>query len=240
MVTGEPFATYCATMFPCGRDALDGHRGPRRPACPGPGRWHVVGWGHAFAVDGPATLPKSGYGVVVLLNASSGLMLDQTGIFYGVRSIVEGTDSTPTGPAAATFNVRTLDTILGLLTVVVVLLGARGIRRAGRWARRRRRQSWTHTVVRTVPHLVALGAALVFPQLAERLVGGREVTWEEAAYGWPALSVFVCVLLAALLGTLAARAWHLLRRTSSGGLPETASPPPPDVMERDHEDAFSA
>jgi CubicO group peptidase (beta-lactamase class C family) len=159
-------------------------------------------------------LPESGYGVVVLLNAGSGLLLDQTGIFYGVRSIVEGTDLTPPGPAGATWNVTTLDTFLGFLTLVVLLLGARGVLRAGRWARRRRQQPWTHAAVRTAPHLAALGAALVFPRLAERLVGGREVTWEEAAYGWPALTVCVCTLLAALLVTLAARVWHLVRGTA--------------------------
>ena len=159
-------------------------------------------------------LPDSRYGVVILLNAGSGLLLDQTGIFYGVRSIVEGTDLTPPGPAGATFNMSKLDTILGLLTVVVVLLGASGVLRAGQWAHRRREQPWTYTAISTAPHLAALGAALVFPRLAERLVGGREVTWEEAAYGWPALSVCVWAVLAALLVTLAARASHLVRRTA--------------------------
>ena len=160
-------------------------------------------------------LPESGYGVVVLLNAVSGLMLDQTGIFYGVRSIVEGTDLTPAGPAGSIFNVTTLDRFLGLLTVVVVLLGVRVVLRAGRWSRRRREQPWAHTAARTAPHLAALGAALVFPQLAERLVGGREVTWEAAMYGWPALVVFVWSLLSALLATLGTRGWHLVRRTIS-------------------------
>ena len=69
-------------------------------------------------------------------------------------------------------------------------------------------------------HLVVLGAALVYPQLAERLVGGREVTWEEAAYGWPALTVLVWTLSAALLATVSARAWHLARRTTPRQLSE--------------------
>ena len=165
-------------------------------------------------------LPESEYGVVVLLNAGSGLMLDQIGIFYGVRSIVEGTDLSPPGPAGATFNVTTLDRILGLLTLVVVLLGVRGILRAGRWARRRRQQPWAYTAARMAPYLAVLGAALVYPQLAERLTGGREVTWEEAAYGWPALTVLVWTLLVAVLATVGARAWHLARRTTSRALSE--------------------
>jgi CubicO group peptidase (beta-lactamase class C family) len=161
-------------------------------------------------------LPESGYGVVVLLNAGSGLMLDQMGIFYGVRSMVDGTDITPAGPAGSTFNLTNLDRLLGLLTLVVILLGARGVLRAGQWARRRREHPWARTAIRMGPHLVAFGVLLVFPQLAERPVGGREVTWEEAAYGWPALSVVVWTLLAALLATMAARLWHLVRRTTPG------------------------
>jgi CubicO group peptidase (beta-lactamase class C family) len=167
-------------------------------------------------------LPESGYGVVVLLNAGSGLMLDQTGIFYGVRSIVDGSDLTPPGPAGARFNVGVLDTVLGLLTLVVALLGARGARRAGRWARRRRERSWTGTALRLAAYLVLLAGVAAYPQLAERLVGGREVTWEEATYGWPALTVLVWTLLAATLATVGARAWHLAGRRSPASTADRA------------------
>jgi hypothetical protein len=94
-------------------------------------------------------VPGSGYGVVVLLNSGSGLMLDQTRIFYGVRDIVEGTNLTPPGPAGAKFNATTLDRVLGLLTVAVLLLGASGVLRARRWGRRRRQQSWIFAAART-------------------------------------------------------------------------------------------
>jgi hypothetical protein len=125
-------------------------------------------------------VPDSGYGVVVLLNSGSGLMLDQTRIFYGVRDIVEGTNLTPPVPAGAKFNATTLDRVLGLLTVAVLLLGASGVLRARRWGRRRRQQPWIFAAARTVPHLAVLAAVSAYPQLAERLVGGRDVTWEAA------------------------------------------------------------
>jgi EmrB/QacA subfamily drug resistance transporter len=195
------------------------------------GNGYALGWDTDGPVDAPTrlehtgnlftysgymgVLPESGYGVVVLLNAGSGLLLDQSGIFYGVRSIVEGTDRTPAGPAGTTINGSTLDAILGLLTVVVLLLGVRGVLRAGRWVRRRREQSWVHSAVRTSPHLVAFGAIVAFPRIAALLVGGREVTWEAAAYGWPALTTWVLSVLAALVATQAARAWHLARRRAS-------------------------
>ena len=45
-----------------------------------------------------AVLPESGYGVALLFNSGSALMREQTAIFYGVLDIVEGTDTTPSGP----------------------------------------------------------------------------------------------------------------------------------------------
>lgn len=168
-------------------------------------------------------VPDSGYGVVVVLNSGSGLMLDQTGIFYGVRDIVEGTNLTPPGPAGAKYNATTLDRVLGLLTLAVLLLGARGVLRARRWARRRKHQSWIFAGARTVPHLAVLAAVAAYPQLAERLVGGREVTWEAAAYGWPALTVLVWTVLLANFATLVSRAWQLARAGTSRPTPAATS-----------------
>lgn len=150
-------------------------------------------------------------------------MLDQTGIFYGVRDIVEGTNLTPPGPAGAKYNATTLDRVLGLLTLAVLLLGARGVLRARRWARRRKHQSWIFAGARTVPHLAVLAAVAAYPQLAERLVGGREVTWEAAAYGWPALTVLVWTVLLATFATLVSRAWQLARGGTSRPTPAATS-----------------
>ena len=47
-----------------------------------------------------AVLPDSGYGVALLLNSGSALMLEQTGIFSGLLKIIEGTDSTPAAPGS--------------------------------------------------------------------------------------------------------------------------------------------
>lgn len=155
-----------------------------------------------------AVLPQSGYGVVLLLNAGSGLMLDQTGIFWGVRNLIEGTDPTPTGPAQSLLRTANLDRVLGGLTGLVIMLGVLGTLRAPRWALKRRRHR-TRAVVQALPHLVLFLAALAYLQIAERLVLGRQVTWEEAAYGWPALTALICAVLAALGTTWASRTWSL-------------------------------
>jgi CubicO group peptidase (beta-lactamase class C family) len=198
---------------------------------------YALGWDSDGPADAPTRLehtgsllswssymeivPDSGYGVVVLLNSGSGLMLDQTGIFYGVRDIVEGTNLTPPGPAGTQFDATTLDGVLGVLTLTVLLLGARGVLRARRWARRRRLQSWIVAAARTVPHLAVLAAASAYPQLASRLIG-REVTWEATAYGWPALAVLIWTVLFASCATLMSRAWHGARGGTSGPTPAAA------------------
>lgn len=185
-------------------------------------------------------VPDSGYGVVVLLNAGSGLMLDQTGIFYGVRDIVEGTNLTPMGPAGTKYNATTLDRILGLLTLAVLLLGASGVLRARRWARRRRHQSWILAGARTVPHLAVLAALAAFPQLAERLIGGRDVTWEAAAYGWPALTVLVLTALLATVATLVSRVWQVARGGTSRPTPAATSSSSTSDLEAQPDDAAAA
>jgi CubicO group peptidase (beta-lactamase class C family) len=152
-----------------------------------------------------AVLPASGYGVVVLLNTGSALLRDQYAIFEGVLDIVEGTDTTPAGPP---YSLATLDTVLAFLTIAVMLLGIRGVRRSRRWATRTS-GSWTRIVIRVLPYLAVLGLVAAFPRLAGKFIGGRDVSWEAAAYGWPALVILALTMLAAILATLIARAWQM-------------------------------
>ena len=169
-----------------------------------------------------AVMPDTGYGVAILLNSGSGLMLDETGIFYGVRDIVEGTGLTPSGPANTTYSATTLDTVLAILTLGLLLLGVRGVLRARRWVSRHG-HSRTRVVLRTIPHLAVLVVVALFPRLAGQLVGGRTVTWETAAYGWAALTVLVLTTLVATVATLTARARHLTPRSRHRATPAAAS-----------------
>jgi CubicO group peptidase (beta-lactamase class C family) len=167
-------------------------------------------------------LPETGYGVAVLLNSGSGLMLDETGIFHGVRDIIDGTDATPAGPAEAPYSAGTIDAILAILTLAVLLLGVRGVLRARRWAARRG-QDRAQLVLRSIPLLAVLATVALYPRLAGQLVGGRTVTWETAAYGSAALTAFVLTLLVATVATLTARGWQLAQRmraasTTTGSL----------------------
>jgi CubicO group peptidase (beta-lactamase class C family) len=161
-----------------------------------------------------ALWPHSGYGVVLLFNAGSPMMLDQTAIAHGVFDIIEGHAPPSSGPHLAT----RLDTVLAGLALTALVLGGFGVARAGRWARRHRGAP-LRTVLGILPAVTVLGAGVAFPRLAEAWIG-RDVTWWAAAYEWPALVVFVLAALLAATVTLLARAWQWWRTTGASPDPE--------------------
>ena len=161
-----------------------------------------------------ALWPASGYGVVLLFNAGSPMMLDQNAIVHGVFHIIEGNALPSRGPGLA----ATLDTVLAVLTVTALALGALGVARAGRWARRHRGAP-LRTALGLLPAVVVLGVGGVFPRLAELEIG-RDVTWRAAAYGWPALVVFVLTAMAAAAATLIAQAGQWYRTGHANPRPD--------------------
>jgi CubicO group peptidase (beta-lactamase class C family) len=152
-----------------------------------------------------ALWPATGYGVVLLFNAGSPMMLDQNAIVHGVFDIIEGTTPPASGPHLA----ARFDTILALLTLAALALGIGGVVRAGRWARRRR-SARLLAALGLLPSVVVIVVGAAFPRLAEAWVG-RDVTWRAAAYEWPAVVVLVGVALVAAAGTLVARSWRWWR-----------------------------
>ena len=167
-----------------------------------------------------AVWPSSGYGVVLLFNAGSPMMLDQTALVHGVFDIIEGTAPPSSGPRHA----ATLDTVLAAVTLTALALGACGVARAGRWARRRRGAP-LRTALGLLPAVVVLAAGAAFPRLAETWIE-RDVTWRAATLGWPALVVFVLAALLAAAATLFARAWQWRRTADLNARPV---PPAEDV-----------
>jgi CubicO group peptidase (beta-lactamase class C family) len=205
------------------------------PSAPGSG--YALGWGTRGPASAPTRLEHSGslftftseealwpatkYGVVLLFNAGSPMMLEQIAIAHGVFDIVEGTTPPASGPQQA---VR-LDTLLALLTLTALALGAGGVARAGRWARRRR-SAPLPAALGLLALVLVLVAGVMFPRLAEASIG-RDVTWRAAAYEWPALLVVVCAALAAAAGTLLARSWQWSRLHRPARPSDTVSPATP-------------
>ena len=158
-----------------------------------------------------AVVPESRYGVAIAFNASSPTLGPETAILHGVLDILEGKTDDPPGFA---YPQRTLDAVLGVLAVTSLALGASGVARARRWARRRV-TSRVRTIAGLLPLLAIVGLVAMFPTLLGSLLGGREVTWTTAAYGWPALVLLVLSLLLVSVSTAAARTWHLWRHRRS-------------------------
>ena len=161
--------------------------------------------GNLFTFTAEAALwPASGYGVVLLFNSGSPMMLDQIAIVHGVFDIIEGTAPPASGPRLA----ARIDTALAVLTLVTLALGVSGVVRAGRWARRRRSSPLLAGLSLLPPTLVLIAGA-AFPSLAEAWIR-RDVTWRAAAYEWPAVFVFVAAALVAAASTLLARSsqWY--------------------------------
>ena len=120
-----------------------------------------------------------------------------------------------------------MDTVLAALTLAALILGAFGVARAGRWARRRRGAP-VRTVLGLLPAVMVLGAGAAFPRLVEAWLG-RDVTWRAAAYTWPALVVFVLAALLAAAATLLARAWQWWRTATAPQPPALTPSPAEDI-----------
>lgn len=151
-----------------------------------------------------AVWPRTHYGVVLLFNAGSPMMLDQISITHGVFDIVEG--ATP--PTAGPHVTSRVDTVLAVLSLAVLALGVSGTVRARRWARRR--GTPVRRVLTLLPAAVVLLAAAAFPTFVEALLG-RDVTWMAGLYTWPALVVFVLAAASAAAATVLARIWAWTR-----------------------------
>jgi CubicO group peptidase (beta-lactamase class C family) len=147
-----------------------------------------------------AMWPGTGYGVVLLFNSGSPMVLDQTAIAHGVFDIIEGTT-----PRASTSPTTTPDLVLSALSLLALVLGSVGVVRARSWARRRR-GGRVSTTLRVVPAVLVLAVGAAFPLVAEALIG-RDATWRAVAYEWPALLVFVGAAALSAAATLGARAW---------------------------------
>jgi hypothetical protein len=147
-----------------------------------------------------AIWPGTGYGVVLLFNSGSPMVLDQTAIAHDVFDIIEGTT-----PRTSTSPTTTPDLVLGALSLLALTLGTVGAVRARSWARRRRGGP-VSTTLRMVPAVLMLAVGTTFPLVAEALVG-RDATWRAVAYEWPALLVLVGAGLLAAAATVIARAW---------------------------------
>ena len=114
---------------------------------PGPG---VAQWRHGDAPRRPTTyFPTRGYGIAVLQNASW-LFADPYTIASGLVQLLDGRPPlAPTISGEVAFNC-----VVAMLTILAIVFGVRGWRRASRWAERgRTRRPWRNAC-RLIPYVI--------------------------------------------------------------------------------------
>jgi hypothetical protein len=79
-------------------------------------------------------------------------------------------------------------------------------------------------MLRLIPNLGVLALGVAFPKIVGYLLGGRDVSWLAAAYGWPALVAFVLAAMVASAVSLIATVWQLTGPAERAQAAEAGSP----------------
>ncbi|GAA1645957.1 serine hydrolase domain-containing protein [Actinoplanes couchii] len=147
--------------------------------------------------------PATGDGYAVMTN-SSALYEDTYDILVGLDAITRGKQPEPVGGGR-----QWTDLGLAVFTLVATGLGALGVIRSGRWARRERRARWWRASGLLLPVLVLV----TYPQWVSFLANGRTVTWAQLTYFTAPLTIALGVAAAAALATAVARLirWRAVR-----------------------------
>jgi hypothetical protein len=132
-------------------------------------------------------VPSSGYGTVVLLDSYTPTFQHPFEISTGLIELTEGRVPAPGAPVATI-----IDLSLAGLTLLVVALGTRGVRRSGRWSARRANLPVWRFVLRLLPQAVMpVGAGVLFLGLTAG--PGNPATPVDAFGLWPAATTLVLV-----------------------------------------------
>ena len=146
-----------------------------------------------------ALLPSTGHGIAVLANSGS-----QYGdaVDLGAR-LVDLVEGRTVPPAPSPVPLIVIEVALLAFTIVALALGVRGVRRAGRWAARRR--TVAGTVLRLAPYAMPLILLLSLHRVASVLYRGQDVSWLQTVYLYPTFTLLLAVGAVACLAVLAAR-----------------------------------
>ena len=183
-----------------------------------------LGWQHTSTAD-PARIghdgsltryssrvdlvPSSGYGVVVLLNSYTPTYQHPFAVSTGVIELSEGRSPAPGAPMATI-----IDAILGVLTLGILALQIRGLRRAPAWAGRRRHHPAWRFGLRLLPQLLVPALAVTI-FLVLPVAEDNSATPLDAFGLWPAAMILLLATGAGGLALTIARFWNRTRRVHS-------------------------
>jgi CubicO group peptidase (beta-lactamase class C family) len=163
-----------------------------------------------------ALLPASGYGIVVMANSGSQYG-DAPALGARLIDLIEGR---PVNPPASPTALIWIDVVLLLLALGIAFLAVRGLRRSRRWANRHR--LGPATVARLLPYLFPLLLLVTLHRVVSFLYRGRDISWLQAIYLYPA---FALVLVVAALGCIAVLLARVTRAATRLGAPGSGPNP---------------
>lgn len=144
-------------------------------------------------------VPTGDYAIVVLLNSFTPTREHAYELAYGIITSIEGGQ-----PEVGAPQPTIIDLVLGALTLGVIALGVRGLRRASLWVSRRRKRGTVFFALRQLPQLImpalAVGLFVVAPT-----VQNNSSTPADAFNLYPAAMTLIIVSAVVCLAQLAAR-----------------------------------
>jgi CubicO group peptidase (beta-lactamase class C family) len=153
-------------------------------------------------------VPSSGYAVAVLLNSFTTTFEHSYEISSGVIQLTEGQTPQLKAPTP-----KIIDYSLGVITLVYLILGIRGIRRSKKWCdKRRQRRAWRY-YLRLIPQLipvVGIGWLLfIVPSLKN-----NSSTIMDAFGLFPATMIFLIIIFIVGLALTIMRVYYRVRQTN--------------------------
>jgi CubicO group peptidase (beta-lactamase class C family) len=154
-------------------------------------------------------VPGSGYAVAVLLNSFTPTFEHAYEISSGIIQLTEGHKPEVKAPVPTI-----IDLSLGVITLIYLFLGVRGILRSEKWVARRKRQPVWRFFLRLIPQLAATAGIGWFFFIVPILQDNSSTTMD--AFGiWPAAAILLAVIFLIGLGITIRRVYDRIRLNGS-------------------------
>lgn len=150
-------------------------------------------------------VPSSGFAVAVMLNSFTTTFEHAYEISTGIIQLTEGQQ-----PAVKTPVPTIIDISIGLLTLLVLGLGIRGIIRSPKWSARRQQHSALRFYLRVTPQLIPI-AGIGWLMFIVPLLQDNSSTTLDVFRLWPALAILLAIIFTSAACVTGTRIYYRLK-----------------------------
>ncbi|MEG0384398.1 MAG: serine hydrolase domain-containing protein [Solibacillus sp.] len=157
-------------------------------------------------------VPSSGYAVAVLLNSFTTTLEHPYEISNGIIQLTEGKEPELKSPLP-----KIIDLSLGVITLIYLILGIRGIRRSKKWTDKRKQYPAWRFCLRLIPQMVPIVSIGWLLFIVPSLKNNSSTTID--AFGiWPAAMIFLATVFIIGLALTILRIYYRIRLIRKGRL----------------------